>query len=42
MSKRAVLHVAGDLIPGLIFVAIVLLCLSVPDLMVQAIKIVVR
>lgn len=40
--KRAILHVASDLIPGLLIAAVIVGFLSVPDLMVHAIRTVVR
>lgn len=40
--RRAILHVASDLIPGMIFAMVIMLCLSAPDLMVEAIRIVVH
>lgn len=40
--RGAMFHVMGDLLPGIVFLAIILLMLSMPDLVVEAIRIVVR
>lgn len=39
---KLVLHVAADLIPGMLLAAAIIVALSVPDLMVHAIRMIVK